>query len=716
MQQVIQEVRSGRTSVAEILEPRPGRTEVLVGVMASAISTGTERFVVDLAKKSLLGKARQRPDHVRRILQKIRQEGLVSTLTQVAAKLDDPMPLGYSAAGVVIECGRDVQQFKPGDRVAAAAPHAGIVSVSRNLCAHIPEGVSFEQAAYTSIASIALQGVRLARPSLGDRVLVIGLGLVGQITVSLLKAHGCAVFGTDLNPSRLNLARELGADAVGVGAPMEAVMEFSRGIGVDAVLLTVATQSNGPIEFAAEVCRPKGRIVLIGVTGLAIPRDPFFKKELEFTVSSSLGPGRGDTSYEDKGIDYPVGHARWTAQRNMQAVLDTMAAGNLPVEKLTTHRFAIEHAADAYELITSNKEPHLGIVLQYPPPAERRMRRMELHPERTADGRLGVSIIGAGNFAKLVLMPMLGKQQVEWRGLCTAQGMSADHSGRKMDFAFATTDMEEIFSDPKTEAVFALTRHNLHAEIVIRCLRAGKHVFVEKPLCTTLEDLERIAACVEELGDRCPLLMVGFNRRFAPAMAEVQRFYSDNAPVTASYRFAPGALPADSWPQDPEIGGGRIVGEACHAIDTCVAITRSIPVKVFAESVVRTGSAETSDDSVFITIRHANGSVSNISYQAGGDRAFPTERIEVFGSQKVAVIDGWNHIELWSGGRCVRKSGHKDKGHRAEVEAFLRACGKGGRWPILWEELYGTTWASLQAVSSLRSGGPEWADGDIGEE
>lgn len=708
MQQVIQEVRSGRTNVAEVLEPRPGRTQVLVGVMASAISTGTERFVVDLAKKSLLGKARQRPDHVRRILQKIRQEGLGATLTQVMAKLDDPMPLGYSAAGVVIECGRDVQQFKPGDRVAVAAPHAGVVSVGRNLCAHIPDNVSFEQAAYTSIASIALEGVRLAQPSLGDRVLVVGLGLVGQICVSLLKANGCAVFGTDVNPSRLGLATELGADRVGIGAPMDAVMEFSRGMGVDAVILTVATQSNGPIEFAAEACRTKGRIVLVGVTGLEIPREPFFKKELEFTVSSSLGPGRGDYSYEEKGIDYPVGHARWTAQRNMQAVLDTMAAGKLPVEKLTTHHFEIERATEAYELITSNKEPHLGIILQYPAPALQRVRRMELNPARTSSGRLGVSMIGAGNFAKLVLLPMLGNQQLEWRGLCTANGMSADHTGRKMDFFFVTTDMEEIFNDPQTQAVFVLTRHNMHADLVVRSLRAGKHVFVEKPLCTTAEDLAKITACVEELGENCPLLMVGFNRRFAPATADLQRFFAGNSPLTISYRFSPGYLPPDSWPQDPDSGGGRIIGEACHAIDTCVAITGSAPVKVYAESVAKPSSADTSDDSVFITLRHANGSVSNISYQAGGDRAFPPERIEVFGAQKVGLIDGWGHVELWSGGRRKRIQAKNDKGHRAELQSFLRACSEGGRWPIPWEHLRGTTWATLEALSSLREGGPQW--------
>jgi predicted dehydrogenase/threonine dehydrogenase-like Zn-dependent dehydrogenase len=617
------------------------------------------------------------------------------------------MPLGYSAAGIVLKCGRGVQEFKPGDRVAVAGPHAGIISVSRNLCAHIPGSITFEQAAYTSIAAIALQGVRLAKPSLGDRVLVIGLGLVGQIAVCLLKAQGCRVFGTDIDPNKLKLAQEMGADELGCGSPMEAVMAFSGELGVDSVILTAATSSNEPIEFAAEVCRSKGRIVLIGTAGLNLPRAPFFKKELEFTVSSSLGPGRNDPLYEEKGTDYPIGYARWTAQRNMQAVLETMAAGNLPVEKLTTHRFPIDRAADAYKLITHGHEPYVGIVIEYPQAQQAPHRRLALGTVATPDGKLGASIIGAGNFARLVMMPILSKAPgISWRGLCTAKGINAEHSGRKMGFAFATTDVSELSNDPQTQVVFIATRHDLHAELVLAGLRAGKHVFVEKPLCIKQEELDAISACVEELGERCPLLMVGFNRRFALATSQVERFFQGVTPLSVSYRFAPGYLPPDNWTQDPEVGGGRIVGEACHAIDTCVALTGSVPIKIFAESVAKPNRMATTDDSVFITIRHDNGSISNISYQAGGDRAFPSERIEVFGGQKVAVIDAWDRIELWSGNRCKKLRGHKDKGHQAEFAAFLKACREGGPWPIRWDELHASTWASLMAVSSLREGMP----------
>jgi predicted dehydrogenase/threonine dehydrogenase-like Zn-dependent dehydrogenase len=711
MFQVVQDVRSGDTGVREIPDPVALPGQVVVRVVTSLVSAGTERYVVDLARKSLLGKARERPDHVRRVMQKIKQEGFRPTISQVFAKLDEPMPLGYSSAGFVLECGRGVQEFKPGDRVATAGPHAGVVSIGKNLCARVPEGVSFEQASYTSVASIALEGIRLARVTLGERVLVIGLGLVGQICVCLLKAQGCRVFGTDIDSEKLELARTLGADEVAIGSPLEAVRAFSDSFGVDAAIITAATTSNEPIEFAAEACRSKGRIVLVGVAGLNLPRDPFFKKELEFTVSSSLGPGRGDPAYEEKGIDYPIGHARWTAQRNMQTVLETMAAGKLPVEKLTTHRFDIENAGRAYDLITSRREPFIGILIDYYHPNSQDVltpqRKVVLRAAKEKSGALGISMIGAGNFARLIMFPILSRfDDIQWRGLCTAKGMNAEHSGRKMDFAFATTDFREVLKDESTEAVFIATRHDLHAKLVIAALGAGKHVFVEKPLCINPEELDDIAQCVEDLGAHCPVLMVGFNRRFAPATARLRSHFTQTQPLSISYRFAPGALPASSWPQDEEIGGGRIIGEACHAIDTCIAVVGSTPVKVYAESVSRSGGIETTDDRVFITMRHEDGSISNVSYQAGGDRAAPVERIEVFGGGRTGVIESWNNVELWSGNKLARVRVGNDKGHQGELKAFIRACRDGGDWPIAWKDLYGTAWASLAAVQSLRSGLP----------
>lgn len=700
MKQIIQDIRSGATTVKEIPEPLASPGRLVVAVMASAISAGTERFVVDLARKSLLGKARERPADVRRVLQKMRQEGIRTTLTQVSAKLNEPMPLGYSTAGIVLACGDGVVEFNPGDRVAAAAPHAAVVAVGRRLCARMPDNVTFEQASYTSIASIGLQGVRLAHATLGESVLVIGLGLIGQICVCLLKAQGCRVFGTDTDPSRLDLARTLGADAVATGSPLQSVKDFTGGAGIDAVVITAATDSNGPIEFAAEACRIKGRIVLVGVIGLDIPRPPFFRKELEFTVSYSMGPGRGEPFYEEKGIDYPVGHVRWTAQRNMQSVLELMSQGKLAVERLTSHHFPIDRAPEAYDLITTRREPFLGIVVDYGEP-KLPTRRLNLSPARKPTVSFpGLSLIGAGNFARLVMLPLLSKiSGLSWRGICTAKGVTAESTGRRNGFAFATTDSTQIWDDDATSAVFIATRHDLHAGLVIAGLRAGKHIFVEKPLCISEDELERIAACVEELGDGCPILTVGFNRRFSPGTVRLKSFFADIAPLSLSYRFAPPFLPPDHWTQDIEMGGGRIVGEACHAIDTCVAIAGSPPVRVYAESA-------NSDDRVFITIRHQNGSASLISYQAGGDPAFPAERIEVIGPGRSAVLDAWQDGQLWSAGRCEKFNPQRDRGHAQEFVAFIDACRAGGPWPISWQDLYGVTSASLLAVRSLREGLP----------
>lgn len=703
MQQVIQHPGSGLTEVAAVPAPALFASEVLVAVAASAISAGTEHYVVDLSRKSLLGKARQRPADVKRVLQKIRNEGLRTTLAQVSAKLDQPIPLGYSAAGVVVECGADVEEFKPGDRVAAVAPHAALSAVGRNLCAAIPDGVSFEAAAYSSIAAIGLQGVRLARVGLGDSVAVVGLGLIGQICVCLLKAQGCRVFGVDIDPARLELAVALGADQVGLGTPLDAVRAFSGGHGLDAVLLTAATDSNQPIEFAADACRQKGRIVLVGVVGLNVPRPPFFQKELEFTVSYSLGPGRGDPGYEEQGRDYPIGYARWTVQRNLQAVLELMRAGKLPVERLTTHRFAIERAADAYDLILTRREPHLGLVLEYGPVPEA-ARRQPLAPATAPSARrggAGISLIGTGNFARLVMLPALAKLPgTRMRGVCAAHGMNAAHTGKRHGFAFAATDADEIWRDAETDAVFIATRHNLHAELVLAALRAGKHVYVEKPLCLRADELAAIAASVAELGERCPIVLAGFNRRFAPAVGHVREFFAGAGALAISHRFAVPDLPPEHWTLDPEIGGGRILGEACHAIDTCTALAGSPPVAVQAQAAGAPGASR--DDRVFITLRHANGSISSISYQSRGDAAVG-ERIEVFGGGRSAIIDGWDSIELWCGGKRQRRSGGKDKGHAAGFAAFVEGC-KSGRWPVPWAELHAVTAATLGAVESLRSG------------
>ena len=710
MKQVVQEARSGSTTVREIPAPLALPGQVVVATAASLLSLGTERAVVELSRRSLLGKAIERPDLVQRTLRKLRQEGLASTARQVLAKLDEPIPLGYSSAGVVLECGAGVDAFRLGDRVATAGPHAGVVSVGVNLCARVPEGVSFEQAAYTSVAAAALEGVRLARVELGERVLVIGLGLLGLITVCLLRAQGCRVFGVDIDPARLALALELGADAALAGEPLDEIRAFSRGRGVDAVIIAASTPSNAPIDLAAAAARERGRIVLVGVVGLGVPRAPFFEKELELTVSGSLGPGRFDPAYAERGVDYPPGRVRWTAQRNMEAVLETLAAGRLPVERLTTHRFPIERAAEAYALIAGDPAAApLGVLLEYPTPPSRPLRRVPLraHREARVPGDLGVSVIGAGNFARLTALPLLdGIRGLSRRGLCSARGLSAEHSGRARGYAFASTDPAEIWADAETSAVLVLTRHDAHADLVLAALRAGKHVLVEKPLCVGLDELARIAACVEELGDRCPILMVGYNRRFSRAADAVRGFFAGAAPLSISYRFAAPPLPPEHWARDEASSGGRIVGEASHAIDLCVALAGSVPARVHAESAVADGGAGAADARVFITLRHRNGSASSVSYQTGGDPAFPAERLEVFGGGRTAVVEGWDEVALWSGGRATRVRGKHDLGHKAALEAFTAAC-RTGRWPVPWPELHGVAEASLLAVRSLREGLPQ---------
>lgn len=709
MHQVLQNIRSGKLSVAEVPDPIAQPGQVLIANAASVISAGTEKMIMDLAGKSLLGKARERPDHVRRVIEKIRNEGLFNTLRAVREKLDEPMKMGYSSAGVVLACGAGVQEYRPGDRVASNGPHAGIVSVPRNLCARVPENVPFEHAAFAVLGSIALQGVRLSRATLGETVLVIGLGLVGQLTVSLLSAAGCRVIGTDLDPAKCDLAMKMGATLARTNLGGE-IETLTNGLGVDAVLITASTQSNGPIELAAKAVRAKGRIVLVGVVGLELDRRPFYFKECEFVVSCSYGPGRYDPRYEDKGIDYPAAHVRWTEQRNIAAVLDLMGSGKLNVAPLISHRFPIEQAEQAYAMIEAGSEPFLGVVLKYPPvEPEKLQRRIELRATATPSGKVPVGVIGAGNFARMVLLPAIhATGQLHPSLLCSAAGVSATHSGNKLGFDAVSTDESEVLRDPRLKAVFILTRHDQHARQVIAAIESGKHVFVEKPLCLAAEELAAIEDALLKRGSDAPLLLVGFNRRFSRAAKLAREHFAKvTQPLTVSVRFNAGAIPSEHWTQDDEIGGGRIVGEACHAIDLASYLVDSPVTRVFAEGIGGASAPDLRDDQCFITLRHANGSVSSVGYLAGGDKAFPKERIEVLGGGRVAVIDDFRAVTTVAGGKTrLHKLGGQDKGHRDEIAAFAGAISGGGSWPIPWDHLRATTLASILAVRSLREGVP----------
>jgi predicted dehydrogenase/threonine dehydrogenase-like Zn-dependent dehydrogenase len=703
--QVTQHAGKGQTRVAQVPSPvsRPGY--LLIANHCSAISAGTEKMVIDLSKKSLVGKARERPDQVWRVLQKMRTDGLIATVSAVMQKLGDPIALGYSSAGIVVACGAGVQEYKPGDRVASNGPHAGVVCVPKNLCARIPDNVTFDSAAFTVISSIGLQGVRLARLGLGDTVLVIGLGLIGQIVVKLLKAQGCRVLATDPDPNKYVLAQTMGAD---IGRPRlsgDDVFELTRGIGADAVIVSAATKGNDPIELAAAAIRKKGRVVVVGAVGMNLPRQPFYLKEAELVVSCSYGPGRYDPEYEERGHDYPVGHVRWTEQRNMQAVLDLMSAGKLDVSPLITHRFPIEEAEKAYAIIENGSAPYLGIVLNY---SESEMEQPRLIQWRAApQGKTGFGFIGSGGFARAVLLPALAKSpKLHPHIVCSASGLSATFTGERFGFDAATADEMEVYGNPNVHAVFIATRHNLHATQVLRALRAGKHVFVEKPLAITVDEVLEIEAALTH-ADPQRLLLVGFNRRFSPAAQAVKQFFELHTPLTVYVRFNAGALPPEHWTQNEDVGGGRIIGEACHAIDLATYLTGAVPTRVFAEAIGGRSAPAITDDQCFITLRHANGSISCIGYQAGGDKGYAKERVEIMGGGRLAVIDDFRDVVTSAGGREKHTRGwRQDKGHRAEVDAFAHAITEGDLAPISWEEIRAVSLASILAVRSLREGVP----------
>jgi predicted dehydrogenase/threonine dehydrogenase-like Zn-dependent dehydrogenase len=709
MKQVVQDVRTGKQRVVEVPPPMVKPGHVLIANAFSLISAGTEKAAIELARKSLLGKARARPDQVRRVVEKIRQEGIFNALEQVARKLDEPMTLGYCSAGIVLAAGAGVQEFKPGDRVASNGPHAGVVCVPRHLCARVPDNVPLDHAAVAVLGAIAMHGMRLAQLDLGGCAAVIGLGLVGQLAVALLKAQGCKVLATDPDLARCAVARLMGADIAEPDMPVSLVMDHTGGFGADAVLIAAATTSDQPVQRAIEYVRKKGRIVAMGAVGMNLPRRPFYFKEAEFVVSCSYGPGRYDSEYEERGRDYPFAYVRWTEQRNLQAVLDLMGAKRLNVAPLLTRRFPIENAEEAYRALET--ESPLGILLEYSPSdAHATAVRTVALNAASVSGALGIGVIGAGQFARSMLIPTLAQQSdIRLRAICSAGGLSAAHTGQRYGFEIATTAPEEVWNDPAVQLVVIATRHNLHAEQVLAALRAGKHVFVEKPLCLALEDLEAIEQTLREAesSGKPRLLMVGFNRRFAPASRAVRSFFAQvAAPLAVHIRFNAGALPPDHWTQAESEGGGRLVGEACHGIDLATYLTGSLPIRVFAES-VGGAAGVTHDDQAFITLRHANGSISCIAYWAGGDRALPKERVEVAGGGRMAIIDDFCSVTQATDGRVRTKHmSRQDKGHAVELDEFVATLKQGGTSPIGWDEIRAVTRASLLAARSLREGIP----------
>lgn len=720
MLQVIQPIDGGATDVAEVPDPVCGPGQVLIANRASLVSAGTERSTIELARQSLLQKARQRPDQVRRVLEKVKTEGLVNTISQVRTRLEQPIPLGYSSAGVVLAVGSGVREFHVGDRVASNGPHAGVAAVGKNLVARIPDEVPFEHAAYAVVGSIALQGVRLARVGLGDVAVVVGLGLIGQIATALLRAAGCRVIGADVDPAKIDLALAMGADGAATVDRVEALAaQATGGRGADAVLIAASTSSSDPLELAARLARERARVVAVGAVGLNVPRRDFYFKELELVVSKSYGPGRYDPAYEEQGVDYPYPHVRWTEQRNIQAVLEQMAAGRLPVERLTTHRFPIADAPSAYRMIESASESYLGVLLTYPEtPAVRRVavapsaRSASSAPparlgrrSEPASRPVGVSFVGAGGFAASTLAPAFARASgATLRGAASARGLSARTLARKHRFAFAAADLDEILADPETRAVVVATRHCQHTPMGLAALRAGKHLFLEKPLAISFEQLDEWRECLDGLGDDAPVWTVGYNRRFSPAARLVRRELERiDAPMAVTIRFNAGPIPPDHWVHDPDVGGGRIVGEACHAVDLAMYLIGSPPVRVWAEAVSPPGAGPNLEDNAVLTFKHADGSVSTVLYTSGGDRSAGKERVEVHAGGLTAAIDDFRRVQIRRSGCTLlqKRWWSQQKGYREEVEAFLTGV-REGRTPIPAAELLVSAAATLRAVQSLR--------------
>jgi predicted dehydrogenase/threonine dehydrogenase-like Zn-dependent dehydrogenase len=720
MKQVVQSYRTAEVKVMDVPPPLEKMGGALVKNAFSLISSGTERSGLSFAKKSLISKAIQRPDLLKKVFLKMKREGILSAYRGAREQLDSWVALGYSSAGVVLQS--QDEEFKVGEKVACAgvgyASHAEIVYVPRNLCVRIPKSVSLEHGAFATVGAIALQGVRQAMPALGERILVIGLGLIGLLTVQILKANGCFVLGADLDPNRVRLAQELGADIACQTEQAGGLTEaFTRGYGADAVIITASTSSNEPIELAAALSRFKGRIVVVGAVGMNIPREPFYKKELELRLSMSYGPGRYDPTYEEDGLDYPFGYVRWTEKRNMEAFLDLLSQGKVVLDKLITHRVPIDEGTRAYDILTGKiKEPYIAILLTYPEEdldtsalLEHKIKLPAGMPDFAQQGSKvrNVGVIGAGGFAKGVMLPALQKLGVNFKWIAAATGLTARSIGDKYHFSYATTDAKDLFSDPEIGSIFIFTRHNLHTPFVLEALKAGKAVFTEKPLSITkeqLSELEHFLNQQKEQGKDIPLLMVGFNRRFSSFALQLKDFFSNRTtPLVLNYRVNAGLLPRDSWIYDPSVGGGRIVGEVCHFIDFLCFLTEAFPQKISAVSMKISRKDVRPEDNVILSLEFSDGSVGEITYLSCGDFATPKEYIEVFGDGKTAFLNDFKELTLFKNGKMHVFKKRQDKGHLEELKRFFESAEGKSLPPFTLEHLLSVTRATFDARDQLLS-------------
>ena len=710
MKQILQNLANGETSLVEVPCPKNIKSNILIATSKTVVSAGTERMLVDFGKANLLNKAKQQPDKVKMVLNKVVTDGLMTTIDAVKSKLDQPLPLGYCNAGVILES--DVDGFESGDRVVSNGNHAEVVRVPKNLCVKIPDNVDDESASFTVLGAIGLQGIRLIQPTMGECFVVTGLGLIGLLCVQMLRANGCRVLGIDFDSKKCELAQKFGAETVDLSKgedPVIVSQGFSRGRGVDGVLITAATQSDEVMHQAAEMCRKRGRIVLVGVVGLNLRRDDFFKKEITFQVSASYGPGRYDSFYEDEGNDYPVGFVRWTEQRNFEAVLDMMSSGALDVKSVITHRYDIENAIEAYTLL--DNPDALGIVLNYPNQDQKALTKstVKLNDQviKAIDSTTPcVGFIGAGNYASRTLIPAFKEAGAVLDTLVTSGGISGVHHGNKNQFVTASTETDDLWSNDKINTVSIVTRHDAHAQQVIDALNSGKNVFVEKPLALTLDELDEIDKSYNKANSSNTVrLMVGFNRRYAPHVVKMKELLeSHRSPKSIIMTVNAGAIPGEHWVQDSLIGGGRIIGEGCHFIDLMRHLVGHKITSFQATMMGNVPGVEVREDKASITLSFEDGSFGTIHYLANGGSAFPKERIEVFCDDAVLQMDNYRVLTgySWPGFKKM-KLFKQDKGQKACAKAFIESIVNGKESPISYEEVMESSKVSIEVANLLRN-------------
>lgn len=709
MKQIIHKLRSGETNLEMMPTPIVGTGKVLIKNYCSLVSLGTEKMLVNFGQANLLDKARQQPEKVREVLEKMKTDGVKPTVDAVFRKLDTPMPLGYSQAGEIIEVGSGVNEFKIGDRVVSNGPHAEITSVPKNLVAKIPDGVSYEEASFTVIGSIGLQGIRLINPTFGESIVVIGLGLIGLITIQLLKANGCNVIGVDIDEDKIDRAKNFGVDVVNSGNadPVQYIKDFTNGIGADGVLITASSQSNKIIKQSAQMSRKRGRIVLVGVIGLDIDRSDFYEKELTFQVSCSYGPGRYDENYEQKGIDYPLPYVRWTEKRNFEAILNALKEGQLDVRSLITERVPLEEYHRIYENMDNSSS--IASIIEYPQSDKesdtQKERTVSIPDAKIKAGKGSIAIIGAGNFAQGTILPSLKKSETAVKYIVSSGGISSTNLAKKYGVPYSSTDMEEVLTDEDINGVIITTRHNAHAFMSAKALRAGKQVFVEKPLALNEHELNEVIEAVKESGNS---VTVGFNRRFSPFAEKMKSLTgTDPGPMNIIATMNAGYIPPDVWVHDPETGGGRIIGEACHFVDLITYLTGS-KVKSMSMEAMGTDPRENTDNAT-ITLKYENGSLGVINYFANGNKSYSKERVELYYQGKNLILDNFRKLYGYGfkgGLRLSNKimSSKQDKGHNHQFKLLTDRWKWGGEPLIPFDEIVNTTKATFAAIESLKTG------------